>query len=580
MATTFAPVRPQIMGATHMVSSGHYLASAAGYRILEEGGNAIDAGVAAGIAINVVKPVATNFGGVAPIIIHLAATNKTVTISGLGRWPKAASIDYFESNHGGDLPEGMLRTVTPAAVDAWMTALELYGTMTFEQVVAPARELADKGFPVASSHANIWQRPAIAELVKNWPSTLSIFMPEGRHLKAGELLAQKDLARTFERLSEVERSNAHRGREGAIRAARDFFYKGDIADEIVNWCQQEGGLLTKEDMSEFSVEVEEPVVGSFKEYEIKTCGPWCQGPVVAQTLQMLENDDLAALGHNSPDYIHTVAEALNLAFSDREYYYGDPDFVDVPMNEIMSKAYTRARRGLIDPQRAFGKLPFKGDPRNARAVLDGSLGDASGTGRTGEEVSDTSYACVVDQWGNGFSATPSDFAIMSARVPSLGIVISGRGTSNWMERNHPSSIGPRKRPRLTPNPAMAFKNGKLLMPFGTPGGDVQAQAMVQTFLNIAEFGMDPQAAVDAPRFISWNFPNSFWPHDYLPGKLVFEDGIPTEVISELARRGHDNSPEGVRAVGNGDVCAVMLDHDLGILKGAADHRVESYVIGR
>ena len=274
------------------------------------------------------------------------------------------------------------------------------------------------------------------------------------------------------------------------------------------------------------------------------------------------------------------AEALNLAFSDREYYYGDPDFVDVPMNEIMSKAYKRARRGLIDPQRAFGKLPFKGDPRNARAVLDGSLGDASGTGRTGDEVSDTSYACVVDQWGNGFSATPSDFAIMSARVPSLGIVISGRGTSNWPERNHPSSIGPRKRPRLTPNPAMAFKNGKLLMPFGTPGGDVQAQAMVQTFLNIAEFGMDPQAAVDAPRFISWNFPNSFWPHDYLPGKLVFEDGIPTEVISELARRGHDNSPEGVRAVGNGDVCAVMLDHDLGILKGAADHRVESYVIGR
>ena len=582
MVSATASGRTQIMGATHMVSSGHHLASAAGFRILEEGGNAIDAGVASGIAINVVKPVSTNFGGVAPIILYHAETDKTVTISGLGRWPKAASIDYFEKNHDGDLPVGMLRTVTPAAADAWMTALEKYGTMTFEQVVAPAKELAEKGFPLSTIAAStrFWERSEFADVIKTWKSTLDIYMPEGKPLNAGELLVQKDLARTFERLVEVERANAHKGREAAIRAARDYFYKGEIADEMIEWSQDQGGLLTKEDLAEFHVEIEEPVVGKFKEYEVKTCGPWCQGPVVAETLQMLEDDDLAALGHNSPDYIHTVAEALNLAFSDREYYYGDPDFVDVPMNDIMSKEYTRARRALIDPQRAFGKLPFKGDPRNGRAVLEGFQGDVSGADKAGTEVFDTSYACAVDKWGNAFSATPSDFPTMSAIVPGLGIVISGRGLSNWMERDHPSSIAPGKRPRLTPNPAIAFKNGEMLMPFGTPGGDIQTQAMVQTFLNIVEFGMDPQAAVDAPRFVSWNYPNSFWPHAYLPGRLILDARIPAEVVSELVRRGHDNSTDNLRSTGSGDVCVVLKDPDSGVLKGAADHRSDSYVVGR
>lgn len=575
------PHRPPIIGTQHIVSSGHYLASSAGYRILEQGGNAVDAGVASGIAINVVQFHQTNFGGVAPITLYDAATHKVVTISGVGRWPQAASVEYFEEHYGGDMPLGILRTVTPAAPDAWLTALEKFGTMTFEQVVTPALELAENGFPMSVVQANIrvWERPQFRDVMKDWDSTMKLLKRDGQPMEAGDIVVQKDLARTFRRLIDVERENASKGRESAIRAARDYFYKGDIADEIVKFCQEQGGLLTKEDMAAFSVEIEEAVTARYKDYEVFTGGPWCQGPVTAQTLQLLENDDLQALGHNTTDYIHLVSEALNLAFSDREYYYGDPDFVDVPMNGLMSKDYARARRGLIDPERAFGKLPPKGDPRSGIALLAGHNGEPIGTAEPGGEAMDTSYTCVVDRWGNAFSATPSDFVTMSPIVPGLGLVVSGRGISNWLERDHPACVAPGKRPRLTPNAAMAFKDGKLMMPFGTPGGDIQCQALVQTFLNMAEFGMNPQQAIDAPRFVSWNFPNSFWPHAYMPGKLVFDDGISSEVVSQLARRGHDTTPLDAY-FGSGSVCAIVVDHDKGILQGAADYRRDAYAIGR
>ena len=581
MSTQIASHRPPIMGVTHVVSSGHYLASAAGYRMLEEGGNAVDAGVASGIVINVVQPQMTGFGGVAPIAIYMAESGKVVTISGLGRWPKAASIDFFEENHGGDLPWGILRTVTPAAADAWMTALEKYGTMTFEQVIGPAIELAEEGFPLSAHEASAlghrFENIEFIDLYRQWPSTTAVVMPEGRLTRGGERLVQKDLARTFRTLVEVERANAHKGREDAIRAARDHFYKGEMAEKMVAFCQEQGGFLTMEDMKDFTVRVEEPVAGRYKDYEIYTCGPWCQGPVVAQTLQMLEDDDLQAMGHNSPDYIHVVAETLNLSFSDREHYYGDPDFVDVPMDELMSKGYTKSRRELVNMERAFGKMPPKGDPRGGSATLATQPMEREPV--PGGGAPDTSYTCVVDRWGNAFSATPSDSLMMTPIVPGLGLAISARGISNWMERDHPSSIGPWKRPRLTPNPAIALKKGKLFMPFGTPGGDIQCQAMVQTFLNIVEFGMNAQEAVDAPRFVSWNFPNSFWPHGYLPGRLVFDPDVSDEVVRSLIRRGHDDTPLDM-SWGSGSVCAIEMDHERGMLIGGADHRRDAYAIGR
>ena len=242
MATGLNSYRPPIMGVSHMVSAGHYLAAAAGYRIFEEGGNAIDAGVASGIAINVTLPNSTNFGGVAPIIIYHAASDSVVTISGLGRWPRSASIEYFNQNAGGEIPLGVLRSVVPAAADAWLTALERYGTMSFEQVVTPALELAEEGFPVSANVQPSLQFSAETEEgnVTLWPSARAIFMPKGRPPEVGEVLMQKDLARTFRRLIDVERANSSKGREAAIRAARDFFYKGEIAEEMARFSQEAG----------------------------------------------------------------------------------------------------------------------------------------------------------------------------------------------------------------------------------------------------------------------------------------------------------------------------------------------------
>ena len=283
MALGIRSYRPLVAGAQHVVSSGHYLATAAGFRILEQGGNATDAGVAAGIAINVTLPQWTGFGGVAPIIIHDAASGDTVSISGLGRWPKAASIEYFNRQQGGQIPPGVLRTVTPAAADAWITALRLYGTMTFEQVVTPALELAENGFPIPATLQSALARTGDSLIGDSdgdgrWPSTSAVFFPGGRRPDIGDILVQKDLARTFKRLIEVERDHAGQGREAALLAARDFFYRGEIAEELVRFVQGEGGFLSMGDMAEFNVGVDTPPSIDYKGIQVFACGPWCQGP--------------------------------------------------------------------------------------------------------------------------------------------------------------------------------------------------------------------------------------------------------------------------------------------------------------
>ena len=462
MTTTLKSYRPPIMGTTHMVSAGHPLAAAAGFRIFEEGGNAVDAGVASGIALNVVRPSSTNFGGVAPIIIYLAASDSVVTISGLGRWPRAASIEYFNRNAGGVIPPGILRTVVPAAADAWLTALEKYGTMSFEQVVTPALELAEGGHPVSAS------------VLRSLP-TFAGDQPS----KTGELLVQKDLARTFRRLVDVEKANGFQGRQAAIRAARDYFYKGGIAEEMARFSREQGGLLTLQDLKDFSVKIEEPVVGRFRDYSVYTCGPWCQGPVAAQTLQMLEDDDLASLGHNSADYIHLLSQALNLAFSDRHHYYGDPDHVDVPIDGLLSKEYTTDRRGAVDMERAFPEMPPAGDPwpyqDDARSGVSARRPEVRAAGAREQ---DTSYTCTVDRWGNAFSATPSDGGIKrgTQAIPGLGFVLSERGSQSWLDARPPAS--PASQPveaptRLTPKAARhRIQTGQahLFMPFGAPDG--------------------------------------------------------------------------------------------------------------
>jgi len=374
------------------------------------------------------------------------------------------------------------------------------------------------------------------------------------------------------------RARAH-GRAPAIHAARDAFYKGEIAERIADFHAREGGLLTMEDLAPFQVEVAPALKTSFGDYEIAACGFWCQGPVLLQMLNLLEPYDLAALGHNSPRGLHLLIEAMKLAFADREAYYGDPLHVKVPADGLLSKTYAAARRSLIRLDGAWPGMPPPGDPYGLSAVANGSApGSAAPAGPSAPGALDTAYVAVVDGLGNGFSATPSDPSVDSPVVPGVGCVVSPRGSQGWLTADHPSVVAPGKRPRLTPAPALVFRDGRLFMAFGTPGGDVQQQAMLQVFLNIALFGMTPQPAVEAPRVATRSFPDSFWPHAASPGGLQAERRIAAETRAALAGLGHAVTEWPDWDWRAGAVCAVVAGAG-GTLMAGADPRRGAHAIG-
>jgi gamma-glutamyltranspeptidase/glutathione hydrolase len=561
----FTPRRTtQVMGRRWMVAAGHPLAAQAAARLLEAGGNAVDAGVAAGLCLGVVHPDMVSFAGVAPILVHLAASRETWQVSGVGPWPRRASVEFFRERCGGEIPVGVHRTVVPAAPEAWCAALERWGTLSFEAVARPALECAGEGFPLSEFSASLIQANEAA--YRRWPTSAALYLPGGRPRAAGEAFVQADLARTIEIMIAAERGAAGAGRAGAIRAARDAFYRGEIARAIVAFHEQEGGLLGAEDLADFAVEVAPALRGSFRDVEVATCGFWCQGPALLQTLNLLEPFDLAALGHNAPRYLHLVVEAIKLAFADREAYYGDPLHVKVPADGLLSKAYAEARRGLIRPDRAWVEAPA-GDPLGLGPTRNGAAPGDLGT----------SYVAVVDPEGNAFSATPSDPSVDSPVVPGVGCVVSPRGSQSWLDPAHPSAVAPGKRPRLTPAPAIAFRDGRP-MPLGTPGGDVQLQAMLQVLLNVVVFGLPPQEAVEAPRVVSRSFPDSFWPHPTFPGRLDVESRIPAETRAALAEMGHRVSALPEWDWRAGAVCAVEKRPD-GTLLAGADARRGSHAIG-
>jgi gamma-glutamyltranspeptidase/glutathione hydrolase len=582
--------RPLVMGTRGMVAAGHYIAAHVGAQALAAGGNAVDAGVTAGIALNVLHPDMTTFTGVAPIMIHLARERRTLTISGLGRWPRAATLDLLNQRLHGHIQDGVLCTVIPAAADAWLTALERYGTFTAAQALAPAVEIAAHGFPVYGfMRSNLLRQ---VDLYRRWPSTAEIFLPGGRVPEVGEIFVQRDAAATLRRLIEAERAAGGGSRARGVRAARDAFYHGELARRMADFARGEGGLLTEADLADFHVQEEAPVLARYREYEVWGCGPWCQGPVLGQVLQILEAFDLRGMGWNSPDYIHTVTEAVKLAMADREHYVGDPEFVPVPVDGMMSRAYARDQSRRIDPARAFPGLPRPGDPwRYDAAAWRGHAGAPQLPPCTGPAqvrlpepadahapAEDTSYVAVVDRDGNCFSATPSDPAAYSPVVPGLGLPLSSRARQSRLEAGHPAVAGPWRRPRLTPMPVIIFRRGRPWACMGTPGGDVQPQAMAQVFLNMVEFGMNPQDAVEAPRFATFSFPNSFYPHTYEPGVLRVEGRIPEATRAELAVRGHRVQLWPDWEWEAGAVLAVVVEEG-GLLQGAADPRREGYAIG-
>ena len=566
--------RPAIMGTRHVIAAGHYLAAHAGFEILEAGGNAVDAGVAAGIAVGVLQTDKVNFGGVAPMIIYVAKTREVHCIDGLGVWPKAITPDYFQKNHNSKIPPGVLRSVVPAAPDAWITALERFGTMTFAEVASAAIRFARDGFPMY---------PLMSEFITDnrssyemWPSNKRIFLPKGRPPQPGELFVQTELANTLQYLADVEKANRRKGRRAALRAARDAFYKGDIAATIVKYHQKNGGFMRMEDFADYSIKFEPTVKARFAGIDLHACGPWSQGPVLPMALNILKGYDLKAMGHNSPQYIHVITEALKLAFADRHHHFGDPDFVKVPIKGLMSEKYADHRRGLIK-DRAWPEMPPPGDPAamkelEPRWIPKPQSDEAPGPG-------DTTYMCCVDRHGNAFSATPSDGSNKTVIIPGVGIQCSGRGTQSWSDPTHPSSVAPGKRPRLTPSPALAFKNGKVHMPLGTPGGDVQPQAMLQVFLNVNVFGMDAQTAIEAPRVANYSYPGSFEPHDYFPGRLYLESRIPKSTGDALAKMGHKVYWWNDWTWLAGAPCTIVVDHKTGVRHGGADPRRPAYALG-
>ena len=571
-----ASPRLTIMGTRHVAAAGHYLAAHAAFEILEAGGNAIDAGVAAGITIGVVQTDKVNFGGVAPMIIHTAKDKKVHCIDGLGVWPKLITPDYFQQRHGGKIPPGVERCVVPAAPDAWITALSNYGTMSFGEVASAAIRFASKGFPVygllsqfIETHRKDYQR---------WPSSARVFLPKGRVPQVGEVFVQPELGRTLQFLADEERKVARKqGRKAGLKAARDAFYKGDIAREVCKFIEKEGGLMRFNDFADFSVKLEPTVRTRFEGIDLHACGPWSQGPALPMTLNILKGYDLRAMGHNSADYIHLLTEATKLAMSDRHNYFGDPNFVKVPMAGLMSEKYAAWQRTRIRMKAACPDMPRGGDPKTLTTIDNRSMSPAKGKGEPGP--GDTSYLCVIDKHGNAMSCTPSDGSDQTPIVPGVGILCSGRGTQSWSDPSHPSSVAPGKRPRLTPNPALAFKNGKAYMPFGTPGGDVQTQAMLQVFLNVNVFGMSAQDAIEAPRFSTYSYPGSFEPHAYFPGRLYLESRIEKSVTDKLAARGHDVREWPAFTWLAGAVCTIVNDHKNGVMHGGADLRRPAYVLG-
>ncbi len=561
--------RPTITGTRGVVASTHYLATMAGHAMLEAGGNAVDAGVAAGIALGVVQSELVGFAGVAPIIIREAEAGRVSTIAGLGGWPRALDAEFFQREHGGRIPHGVLRSVVPAAPDAWITALERFGTMRFADVAAPAIRYAKEGFVLDPSAAEFIADSA--ELYGRFPSSAAIYLPGGKPPAPGSIFVQSELGASLQYMADEDTKSAGRDRHAGLAAARAAFYEGDLARIILDFYRQEGGLLTAEDLRDYASPVEHAVSVGWREHRLHCCGAWCQGPALAEALKIVETSDIGRPDLSPADAAHLMIEALKLALWDREKHFGDPRFVDVPLERLLDDGYTRRLLRSIDMTRAL-------DTEAIERALGRAAADPEAAGATPREP-DTAYCCAIDRWGNVFSCTPSDGSFNVPVVPGTGFVVSQRGAQSRPDPSHPSGVAPGKRPRLTPNPAIAELADGRIMAFGTPGGDVQTQAMLQVFLNYAVHGHSLQEAIEAPRFASYSFPSSFAPFDSHHQLVRMEARFDDTLCADLERRGHrvERWPDyDWRA---GGVCAAVLDGTTKRQSAGADPRRPSYAVG-
>ena len=593
-AVTFT-TRPEISGTFGVVSTTHWLASAVGMATLERGGNAFDAAVAAGLTLQVAEPHLNGPGGDLPALLYRADSGDAKVLCAQGTAPAGATIDHYRAQGLEIVPgTGLLAAVVPGAFDGWMLMLRDHGTMTLAEVLEPALGYAQNGVPLV---------PRICETIAQvrdmflaeWPSSAAVFLPGGDVPKPGALFANRAMAATWRQLLE-EAAAAGGDRARQIDAARDAWYRGFVAEAVDRFCRTEvfdssgrrnRGVLTGEDMANWHASYEDPLAYEFAGHTVLKCGPWSQGPVFLQQLALLRDMDLAGMDPAGPDFVHTVTEAIKLAYADREAFYGDPDFVDVPMDRLLSDDYTAARRALISAEASLELRPGSIDgfeTRLATAVTDGvTVPMAAGVGeptvaKSGETRGDTCHVDVIDRHGNMVSAMPSGGWLQSSPVvPGLGFPLPTRAQMFWLDEGLPASLEPGKRPRTTLSPSMALRDGLPYMAFGTPGGDGQDQWQPIFFLRHVLHGMNLQEAIDAPSFHSEHFPSSFYPRQSAPGRLVIEGRFPEATVSGLRERGHE--VEVGPDWSEGRMCAASQDD--GLLKAAANARgMQGYAAGR
>jgi gamma-glutamyltranspeptidase/glutathione hydrolase len=609
--------RPELLGTHGMVASTHWLASAVGMSVLEAGGNAFDAAVAAGFTLSVVEPHLNGPGGDAPLMGHRASDGHTFVICGQGTAPAAATIDRF-TDLGLDLVPGTghLAAVVPGAFGAWLDLLARYGTLPLEDVLGPAIGYARHGYPlVPQAVATIG---AVAGMfAEHWPTSAAVYLPHGAPPVAGARFTNPELADTFERVLAEARA-AGPGREAQIEGARRAFYEGFVADRMASFVagspvvdssgRAHTGLLSADDLAAWRATEEPSVAAPFGGFEVHKTGPWGQGPVLLQQLTTLEALGVADLP-DGPELVHAVTEVAKLAFADRDAWYGDPDVVDVPLDALLSPAYAAERAALVGTRAADGLRPgspggraprlpaylMRGPSGTDGPVAGGRVGHPGSAGGTARATSagvgeptvrgdgltrgDTCHVDVVDRWGNLVSATPSGGWLQSSPVvPGLGFGLPTRAQMFWLEPGLASSLAPGRRPRTTLSPGLVLRDGAPYLAFGTPGGDQQDQWPVAFLVRHLLHGLDLQAAIDAPAWHSTHVPSSFYPREQVPLGLEVESRFGAEALASLTARGHAVHDAGAWTLGRISAAGVRGD---GLLRAAANPRgMQGYAVGR
>ncbi|MBY3176456.1 gamma-glutamyltransferase family protein [Rhizobium leguminosarum] len=588
--------RPEILGTFGVVTSTHWIASAVGMSILEKGGNAFDAAVATGFVLQIVEPHLCGPGGDMPAVIYSKKKDKVEVICAQGPAPAGATIEHYTAEGLSLIPgDGLLATVIPGSFDGWMLMLRDYGSMSVRDVLEPAIYYAEHGHPMLPRvSATIKGLAAFFE--KEWPTSYETWLPGGSAPEAHANFRNPVLAETWKRV--IAEAEVKSGREAQVQAARDAFYRGFVAEKIDDYLKtaevmdasgnRHKGVLTANDMANWSATIEEPLTYDYHGWTIAKIGPWGQGPVFLQTLSILKGFDLAAMDPAGADFVHIVVEAMKLAFADREIYYGDPNFSEIPIAHLLSEAYAAERRKLVGADASFDLRPGIVPGFEAQHDLTMKmLGADSKTGAVyeptmahlSEKRGDTVHIDVIDRDGNMVSVTPSGGWLQSSpTVPGLGFCLNSRAQMFWLKSGLPTSLAPGKRPRTTLTPSLGLYEGRPTLSFGTPGGDQQEQWQLSFFLRYINHKLNLQAAIDQPLFHTSHFPGSFYPRTREPGSLMAEANFGPEVLDALRSKGHKLTVADPWTIGR--LTAARRDAD-GLLRAAATPRLmQAYAIGR